>query len=352
MTAALRSISARPGSSFGRVPSRMTNLSLLGVLFVAFATGALAYGFGTSWARSVVIAHGVAGLALVFLSPWKSVIVRRGLMRKRSGISASLVFTVLLVVTLVSGVLHSSGLLVSAGPVTAMQVHVAAALLCIPLALFHVLVRPAKPRRTDLSRRNILRSAVVVAGAGAAYAAVEGGLSALKAPGADRRFTGSFETGTDDPEAMPVTQWLNDQVPNIDPRGWSLTVRSDDRMRRFTLDDLERYKDRMRATLDCTGGWFAEQDWEGAFLTRLTGDMSGRSVLVTSATGYTRRFPARDAGDLLLATRVSGRALSAGHGFPARIVAPGRRGFWWVKWVTEIEVSDTPWWLQSPFPLT
>jgi hypothetical protein len=31
---------------------------------------------------------------------------------------------------------------------------------------------------------------------------------------------------------------------------------------------------------------------------------------------------------------------------------PGRRGFWWVKWVERIEVSSTPWWWQSPFPLT
>jgi DMSO/TMAO reductase YedYZ molybdopterin-dependent catalytic subunit len=34
-----------------------------------------------------------------------------------------------------------------------------------------------------------------------------------------------------------------------------------------------------------------------------------------------------------------------------RLVAPGRRGFWWVKWVTRVEVVDAPWWLQSPFPL-
>ena len=49
---------------------------------------------------------------------------------------------------------------------------------------------------------------------------------------------------------------------------------------------------------------------------------------------------------------MDGRPLSHGHGFPARLVAPGRRGFWWVKWVTDIEVSDRPWWWQSPFPLT
>ena len=37
---------------------------------------------------------------------------------------------------------------------------------------------------------------------------------------------------------------------------------------------------------------------------------------------------------------------------PARIVAPGRRGFWWVKWVAEIRPSARPAWAQSIFPLT
>jgi DMSO/TMAO reductase YedYZ molybdopterin-dependent catalytic subunit len=35
----------------------------------------------------------------------------------------------------------------------------------------------------------------------------------------------------------------------------------------------------------------------------------------------------------------------------ARLVAPDRRGFWWVKWVVAIEVDDLPDWWQSPFPL-
>ena len=36
---------------------------------------------------------------------------------------------------------------------------------------------------------------------------------------------------------------------------------------------------------------------------------------------------------------------------PVRLVAPHRRGFWWVKWVAVVELSDLPAWGQSPFPL-
>jgi DMSO/TMAO reductase YedYZ molybdopterin-dependent catalytic subunit len=106
------------------------------------------------------------------------------------------------------------------------------------------------------------------------------------------------------------------------------------------------------ATLDYTGGWSEVQAWEGMRLDRLVEGATGRSIAVVSSTGYSRRFPLGEAYRLVLATRVAGETLRAGHGFPARLVAPGRRGFWWVKWVVEVEVSDRSWWLQSPFPLT
>ena len=63
--------------------------------------------------------------------------------------------------------------------------------------------------------------------------------------------------------------------------------------------------------------------------------MSFRSV-----TGYRWSLPVEEARDALLATHVDGERLSHGHGFPARLVAPGRRGFQWVKWVTEVEVRE------------
>jgi DMSO/TMAO reductase YedYZ molybdopterin-dependent catalytic subunit len=54
---------------------------------------------------------------------------------------------------------------------------------------------------------------------------------------------------------------------------------------------------------------------------------------------------------LLLAVDVGGQPLSAGHGAPIRLVVPGRRGYHWVKWVTRVELDESPWWVEAPLPL-
>jgi DMSO/TMAO reductase YedYZ molybdopterin-dependent catalytic subunit len=324
----------------------------------------------------VLGAHATAGLALLLLGPWKSAVVRRAMARRppRRGRVVGLGFAVLVAVALATGFGHSTGLLRSLGPVTAMQVHVGAALAMLPLALWHVLARPQRPRRTDFGRRGLLRAAAVAGAAGLAWAVAEGLERLAGLPGGGRRFTGSYAAGSMDPAAMPVTQWLDDAVPRLEADRWRLRVRAGPLVRDWSYAELAAFSDRLRATIDCTGGWYAEQEWEGAWLDRLlpaeelgapdpgaTVDRAsgGRapearrgSVLVTSTTGYGRRFPLSERRRLLVATRVGGRPLAPGHGFPARIVAPGRRGFWWVKWVDRIEVSaDPPWW-QPPFPLT
>jgi hypothetical protein len=329
---------------------RRTNLALLVLLASAVLTGALAFANGGRWAFAALAAHGAAGLGIVLLSPWKSAISRRGMRRPRPGRYASVLLSALVVLTVVTGFAHAVGAWPS---LLAMQIHVAAALCSIPLAIWHVIVRPVRPHRTDLSRRNLLRAGAVTGGSIAAFAAVEGLVHVTGLPGAERRATGSYERGSFEPAAMPVTQWLDDADPRIAASDWRLEVRTPGGIRTVTYDEIAAHDDRVRATLDCTGGWFATQDWSGVPLDRLLeGVEDARSVVVTSATGYARRFPIGDANSFVLATRLGGEPLSAGHGFPARLVAPGRRGFWWVKWVERVEASSTPWWWQSPFPLT
>ena len=142
---------------------------------------------------------------------------------------------------------------------------------------------------------------------------------------------------------MPVTQWFTDTVPG-ERLGDAITVVVGDQQARIPISDLDR-GDRVRAVLDCTGGWYAAQDWAGVRLDRLLSEVTDEdlpedgSIDVISRTGYRRRLPLRDASSLLLATSAAGQPLSDGHGAPVRLVAPGRRGFWWVKWVERVEVE-------------
>jgi len=330
------------------VPTRLgarTNLALLVLLAVAFLTGWLAFAFATAPARWSLVVHATGGIAILLLLPWKSMIARRGVARPRPGRWASILLGVLVVVSLVAGLAHSTGLLVLIGPLTAMEFHVGAALAAIPFALWHVAARRIRMRGTDMSRRNFLRGGVVLGGAAATYGASE--LVARAAlPGGARRFTGSYEAGSFQPALMPVSSWMFDAIPQIDRGSWKLRVG----VRDLGFEELSAFDDRVTATLDCTGGFYSTQEWSGVRLDRLLGDVTGTSIRVVSSTGYDRRFPLEDAPRLLLATRLGGGTLDAGHGFPARIVAPDRRGFWWVKWVVAIHVDDLPHWWQAPFP--
>jgi DMSO/TMAO reductase YedYZ molybdopterin-dependent catalytic subunit len=335
------------------VNGRRTNVALFVALALAFATGVGAVATGSARGRWVVLAHGVAAVTVVLLIPWKTRIIRYGLRRARATRWLSLLLAGLAVTALVFGFGYATGLVRSVGGLPGMWLHVAAALALVPLLVWHVLARKARPRRSDVSRRTVLRAGVAVAVAAGIYAATDATVRLTRLPGARRRFTGSYETGSFQPDAMPNTIWLDDGVPTVDPAAWRLSIVDGRGRYELTLAQLSTSAARVRATLDCTSGWYAEQDWVGVPVATLLREVgAARSLFVHSVTGYGIRFPVSEIGQLLLATSVGGAPLSAGHGYPLRLVAPHRRGFWWVKWVDRIELASVPPWWQPPFPLT
>lgn len=331
------------------VAGRRTNLALLIVLPLAGLTGISTFLVGSGPVSLVVITHAVVGLAVLILLPWKSIIIRRGLRRGNIGIGLSILLMISVLLAVATGLGHSTGLARSFGAVNAMQLHVGAAIVAIAPFAAHLWLRRTKPRKLDLSRRAALRMGGIVASAGLLYAALETSARLFSLPGANRRATGSYERSSGRPEGMPITAWLLDEVPTVDPDTWRLAVVSAGVERDWRLDELSKYGDSVTAILDCTSGWWSEQAWTGVRLVSLLGPNPTGSVLVTSATGYQRRLPLTD--DLLLAVGLGGARLSAGHGAPVRLVVPGRRGYHWVKWVQRIDHDQQPWWVQSPLPL-
>ena len=335
-----------------RPPGRQVNQALLVVLLFTFGTGVAAIAIGSPNESWVAIGHGICGMAVVLLIPWKSRVVRNGLRRARLSRWLSLLLAALALLTLIAGLGYATGLVRSVAGQTGLWLHIAVALALVPLVVWHVWARGIRPHRTDLSRRTLLRAGVVAAGAAGLYAASEASIRVLGLPGARRRFTGSFERGSFRPEAMPTTSWLLDAVPSVDPDRWRLAIKDAQGRRELTLVQLDTFVTQVTATLDCTSGWYSQQDWTGVPLgTLLHRGPGAQSVYVHSVTGYWVRFPIHDLDLLLLATGAGGGPLSADHGFPLRLVAPGRRGYWWVKWVDRIELQSTPSWWQPLFPV-
>jgi DMSO/TMAO reductase YedYZ molybdopterin-dependent catalytic subunit len=334
-----------------RSPGRQTNQALLVMLLLAFGTGVATVAIGSPDGAWVAIGHGICGMAVVLLIPWKSRVIRGGLRRARLSRWLSLLMAVLALATLIAGLGYATGLVRSIAGRPGMWVHIAVALTLVPLVVWHVWARRIRPRCSDLSRRALLRAGVLAVGAAGLYAADKATTSVLGLPGARRRFTGSYETASFRPEAMPSTSWLLDAVPAVDLDRWRLTIKDGQGPRELTLTELTAFDTAVRATLDCTSGWYSHQDWTGVPLGSLLHREPGtQSVYVHSVTGYWVRLPIADLDRLLLATQMGGAPLSANHGFPVRLVAPGRRGYWWVKWIDRIEAQTTPSWWQPPFP--
>jgi Oxidoreductase molybdopterin binding domain len=327
-----------------RRAGRRTNLALLVLLVAAAVTGGVAFAAGTPIpATLVTVAHGLFGLAIVLLVPWKTVIVRRALAIR----AASLALVVLLAICVASGiaeVFFGYGVL---RRLTPMQIHVGSAVAAAPLLAWHVLrQRRQRVRRIDFSRRTLLRTGILAAGAAAIYGVLEGVGWLTRSASASRIATGSHRVPA---HAVPATIWLFDQVPTAHP---------DHRVEiggtAFSVSDLASRSRTVTARLDCTSGWYTEAEWTAVSLADLLpADQlaAAASIDVVSVTGYRRRFPADEAGSLWLATSYGGEPLLPAYGAPIRLVAPHRRGFWWVKWVAAVQLSDIPAWGQSPFPL-
>jgi DMSO/TMAO reductase YedYZ molybdopterin-dependent catalytic subunit len=316
------------------VTSRGTDWSLALRVGIGVISGLATWFAGSPGAAWIYGAHAVAGASLAVLVAIK---LRRVLPRLAAPSAAALGLVAL---ALGSGVVWSTAGATSLAGYSLLVWHATLGAVLAAAVFAHAFGRAKRPRRRDLAqRRQFLVAGAVGAGALLAWQVQRPLQRTLGLPGAHRRFTGSYDAGPD----FPVTSWVaDDPAPAAGSLGVGGRVERELSLAPAALDRGHS----LTATLDCTGGFSTRRQWQGVRLGELLDEAGvrpgARHVRVISRTGYRWSFGLEHARGLLLATRVDGEPLSHGHGAPCRLVAPGRRGFQWVKWVERIEVHEDP----------
>jgi DMSO/TMAO reductase YedYZ molybdopterin-dependent catalytic subunit len=101
-------------------------------------------------------------------------------------------------------------------------------------------------------------------------------------------------------------------------------------------------------TLECVEGWSYTAKWTGPSLAAIlaqAGVQSGAVIAIFDTADDADGFTSLDlsyinANNIILALKDNDVTLPAANGFPVRVVASGKYGYKWAKWVTSIELSS------------
>jgi hypothetical protein len=333
---------------------RFINTLILGLFCLLGITGL----YGLVWPFPTLLfeIHRAAAWALILLIPWKTIIslhsLRRGLdarLDRNIMILVSLVLSAATVIVLALGLIWAWNLgdyYVWVGPYAYSGIgwHWGIALGLAPLFLIHVWRRWPRPKKTDFAGR---RQALKLMGLGMATVASWGMAETLsrvlQSDESPRRFTGSREAGSFKGLNYPVTTATDQGKIRLTPATWKLTIIGAVKTP-LTLnyaDVIALSLSEVTATLDCTGGWYTTQIWRGIRLVDLL-EKAGMEqekvdIILRDVSGYSAHFTPAEFQEILLATHVGGQMLDHVHGYPLRAVMPSRRGWHWVKWLTDIE---------------
>jgi DMSO/TMAO reductase YedYZ molybdopterin-dependent catalytic subunit len=96
----------------------------------------------------------------------------------------------------------------------------------------------------------------------------------------------------------------------------------------------------------CVEGWEVWGDWKGILIKDLLDKAhvqpEGKFVLFSCVEGYTTALPISylEKYNAMLAYQVNGKPLQDNDGFPLRLIAFGKYGYKWAKWVNKLEVTS------------
>jgi len=110
------------------------------------------------------------------------------------------------------------------------------------------------------------------------------------------------------------------------------------------IDNYEKHKKLIQ--LDCVEGWSVKILWEGVLIEELIQEAGAKPeakiVIFRSQDGYSTSFPLDYLleNDIIMAYKMNDIVIPPERGFPFQLVADGKWGYKWIKWITEIELSD------------
>ena len=99
-------------------------------------------------------------------------------------------------------------------------------------------------------------------------------------------------------------------------------------------------------TINCVEGWSVKILWEGVLLKDLLAeagyDTGALVVIFYAQDGYSTSLPLSYivSNNIMIAYKMNGVVLPPDRGFPFQLVAESKYGYKWIKWITQIEVSD------------
>jgi len=110
------------------------------------------------------------------------------------------------------------------------------------------------------------------------------------------------------------------------------------------IEDFQNYQKVVR--LNCVEGWAVNLLWEGMLVRDMLEQAQplpeAKAIIFHAYDGYTTSFPIEYVmdNDIIMAYKMNDVTLPPERGFPFQLVAESKWGYKWVKWITEIELSD------------
>jgi DMSO/TMAO reductase YedYZ molybdopterin-dependent catalytic subunit len=122
-----------------------------------------------------------------------------------------------------------------------------------------------------------------------------------------------------------------------------------ERPRSFSYPELKGLPRQERlVTVDCVEGWSVKALWEGITLRELFALVKPKpeanTVIFHAQDGYTTSLPLDYLleREIIIADRINGLVLPPALGSPFILVAEGKWGYKWARWITKIEFSANP----------